>query len=282
MSKSKKNIISNIIKNPFKNVTHLNSLKEAIKIALLATGVSSAPAIAHISALDLGTFDGTLGANGSALSSVTGNYGWIDGTDADWADTHKLAAFSFTLTNTTSVNLSFEGKVAGGGRAGLIPGFSLYLGLPHDSAISPDHDYSAGSELIRTTDSGGALTEGAFKALSDWRITNDADPQALDASNFTYIGHAYDGTQNYGTGTISDGDNLQDNKVSKTFQLDAGTYTAFVGGSNYASQTNSAGRGVGASITVVPLPAPFALLISGLSFLVVFTRQNSPKNRLIK
>jgi len=249
--------------------------KKTLHLAILLAAMSSTTAMAHLFPVDLGTFDSTPGATGTALSSTTGNFGWIDGTDANWADTHKLAPFSFTLTAAADVLLSFEGKVAAGGRAGLNPGFSLYLGLPHIAPDGPDHDYSVGSELIRTTDSGGAVTEGSFRALTSWRITNDADPEALDASNFTYIGHAYDGSQDYGFGNIPGGDGLLDNKVSKTFYLEAGTYTAFVGGSNYASQSNTASRGIGGSITVVPLPAPFALLLSGLGFLGIFGRRRT-------
>lgn len=257
-------------------------VKQSLLAAIALAALSSSTAFAHLSPNNLGSFDGTPGANGSALGSVTSNFGWIDGTDADWSDTHKLKPFSFSLTEAADVLLSFEGKAAGGGRAGLNPGFSLYLGLPHPitSDLSADHDYSVGSELIRSTDcaatAGCSSTEGSFRALTSFRITNDADPQALDAINFTYIGHAYDGSQNYGIGIIPGGDGLLDNKVQKSFHLEAGTYSAFVGGSNYASQSAAVrSYGVSGSLTVVPLPAPFALLLSGLGFMGIFSRQRT-------
>ncbi|MFI3197427.1 MAG: hypothetical protein QX196_03800 [Methylococcaceae bacterium] len=252
-----------------------NSLKQGVNAAILLTTLSTSTAFAHIQAYQWGSFDGTPGATATGLGSTPGNYGWIDGTDADWADSHKVSgAFSFTLTSAASVLLSFEGKVAGGGRAGLNPGFSLYRGSAHDiSDGGADHDYSTGSILIRNLDSNGALTEGSFRSLTSWRITNDGDEEGQDASVFTYVGHAYDGSQNYGTGIIPGGDGFLDNKVSKAFHLDPGTYTAFVGGSAYATQTSNTLRGISGSITVVPIPAPFALLLSGLGFIGLFGRK---------
>lgn len=251
----------------------LNSIpfKQALTATVLLAGLTSGTAKAHLTPISFGTFDGSP-ASATALGSAIGNFGWIDGSDADWSDSHKVALFSFTLTRAADVLLSFEGKAAAGGRTGLNPGFSVYQGYPHaiTDDLTADHDYSEGSILIRNTDSGGAYTEGSFRALTSWRITNDADSLAQDATNFNYIGHAYDGSQNYGTGIIPGGDGLLDNKVARQFQLAAGTYSVFVGGSNYASQTNFATRGIGAAITVVPLPAPFLLFLSGLSVLRLF------------
>ncbi|NJA04928.1 hypothetical protein HC024_04100 [Methylococcaceae bacterium WWC4] len=257
-------------------------LKKALQSALLLGGLSSMPAMAHLYPINLGNFDGTVGASASAVSSVTGSYGWIDGTDADWSDTHKLAPFSFTLTSAADVKLTFQAAVAGGGRGGLNPGFSLYLGHPHDTSLGfADHDFSVGSELIRSTDCaatpGCTNTEGSFRALTSWRITTDSDPQAVNPSTFEYIGHAYDGSQDYGVGVISGWDGVLDNSVSKIFRLGPGTYTAFVGGSLYANQTSTSAnalRGVSAGITVVPLPAPLALMASGIVFLRLAGRKS--------
>lgn len=211
-----------------------HSLRYALFLAGLSAGLVSAPAMAHIHPINFGTFDGTAGATSSALASVPGNFGWIDGTDADWSDTHKLSVYQFTLIGTADIQLSFEQAVAAGGRNGLTPGFSLFSGLVHDPASSggPDHDFSAGSILIRNTDSGGAFTEGAFRALHDWRITNESDLAVVPPSVLTYVGHAYDGSQDYGTGVIPGGDGLLDHKVTQSFHLLAGDYTVFVGGSD--------------------------------------------------
>ncbi|SEO39763.1 hypothetical protein [Nitrosovibrio sp. Nv6] len=63
----------------------------------------------------------------------------MDGTDADYGDSHKLRPYRFTLLELTDVTLEFEqatsqvtdhlGNVSTS-QPGLIPGFSLYQGLP--------------------------------------------------------------------------------------------------------------------------------------------------------
>lgn len=255
-------------------------------LAGLGTGLASAPAIAHMFPLNFGTFDGTIGATSSALASVSGNFGWIDGTDADWGDTHKLAVYQFTLTGVADIQLSFEQAVALGGRNGLTPGFSLYEGFVHDPASpgGPDHDFSAGSIFIRDTDSGGAITEGAFRALHDWRITNESDPSVVPPSVLTYVGHAYDGNQDYGTGIIPGGDGLLDHVVTQNFHLAAGDYTVFVGGSDYASQFAAVkSMGINGSISVVsavPEPETYAMLLMGLGLMGVVSHRRKVAGKL--
>ncbi|SDW41736.1 FxDxF family PEP-CTERM protein [Nitrosomonas oligotropha] len=258
-----------------------HSLNYALVLAGLVAGFVSVPVKAHIFTHDFGVFDGSTGATATILSGVSGNYGWIDGTDADWGDTHKLSVYQFTLTGAADVQLSFEQAVALGGRNGLNPGFSLYSGLVHDPASpgGPDHDFSAGSIFIRDTDSGGAVTEGAFRALHDWRITNESDPAVVPPSVLTYIGHAYDGSQDYGTGVIPGGDGLLDHKVTQTFHLAAGDYTVFAGGSDYASQL-AAVKSLGVSgtlsvISAVPEPETYAMLLAGLGLVGALTRQRN-------
>lgn len=256
-------------------------LNYALVLAGLAAGFVSASVKAHIFTHDFGTFDGSTGTTATILASIFGNYGWIDGTDADWGDTHKLSVYQFTLTGVADVQLSFEQAVALGGRNGLNPGFSLYAGLVHDPASpgGPDHDFSAGSILIRDTDSGGAVTEGAFRAMHDWRITNESDPAVVPPSVLTNIGHAYDGSQDYGTGVIPGGDGVLDHKVTQTFHLAAGDYSVFAGGSDYASQFAALkGLGVSGTLTVVsavPEPDTYALLLAGLGLIALTMRQRS-------
>lgn len=256
-----------------------HSIKYALVLAGLGTGLASAPAIAHMFPLNFGTFDGTIGATSTALASVSGNFGWIDGTDADWGDTHKLSVYQFTLTSVADIQLSFEQAVASGGRNGLTPGFSLYSGLVHDPASpgGPDHDYSAGSIFIRDTDSGGAFTEGAFRALHDWRITNESDPAVIPPSVLTYVGNAYDGSQDYGTGITPGGDGLLDHKVTQSFHLAAGDYTVFVGGGDYASQLVVPKiLGISGTLSVVsavPEPETYAMLLAGLGLMSVMARR---------
>ncbi|MBS0423268.1 MAG: FxDxF family PEP-CTERM protein [Proteobacteria bacterium] len=262
------------------------SLTYALVVAGLGTELVSMPVQAHIFPHNLGTFDGTIGATATDLASVPGNFGWIDGTDADWGDTHKLAVYQFTLTNAADIQLSFSQAVAIGGRNGLTPGFSLYSGLVHDpsSPGGPDHDFSAGSIAIRDTDSGGAITEGAFRALHDWRITNESDPATEPPSVLSYIGHAYDGSQDYGSGIIPGGDGLLDHQVVQNFHLPAGIYSVFVGGSDYASQFAAVkSLGISGTISVVsavPEPETYAMLLTGLGLLGVTIRRRKAVGEL--
>lgn len=267
--------------------------KKNLYLTLLLTGLSATPAMAHIIPTDFGTFDGTLPVAPIALNGgMVGNFGWVDGSDADWGDTHKLAPFTFTLTGAANVRLQFEKKANAYGINGLVPGFSLYQGLPHSGAIGADHDYSVGSELIRTEDCaatpGCTSTEGSFRALSDWRITNDPDPTGTSPSVFTYVGSAYDGSQTLPAANsplqdgnpylVPGGDGLQDGIVSMLFaNLGPGSYTVFVGGSVYTSQTNTANRGVLATFSLtpvaVPLPAAAWMFGSALSGFIGLRRR---------
>lgn len=260
-------------------------IKKVLTVSILGTGIVSAPAMAHFFPKILGTFDGTPGATATLTASVTSNYGWIDGTDNDWGDTHRVVAYQFTLTNAAEVQLSFQQAVAFGGRNGLAPGFSLHEGHVHDPFTTPggaDHDFSDSSTELRDIDSGGAFTEGSFRALTDWRITNEAPLHELSPSFFTYIGHAYDGVQDYGTGVIPGGDGLLDNRVMQSFHLAAGNYTAFVGGSDYANQLVALRNyGVSGTITVisaVPEPETYAMLLAGLGLVGAMTRRRKMAN----
>ena len=266
--------------------------KKSLHVALLLVGMSSTTAMAHIIPVHLGTFDGTVAVSlPSANGGTSGNYGWIDGTDADWGDTHKTATFTFTLTGAADVNLSFTKKVNAFGGTGLIPGFTLYQGAAHEGS---DHDYSIGSELLRTTDCaatpGCTTTEGSLRSLTSFRITDDADPNGTSPSVFTYVGSAYDGSQTLPAANsplqdgnpylVPGGDGVADNIVSMLFpQLAAGDYIIFVGGADYASQTNTAARGVGLTFTLtptaVPIPGAVWLFGSALAGLIGSRRRKS-------
>lgn len=251
-------------------------------ILLFVVGMASLPAVAHISYSDrdFGIYDLATGGSSTIFHQfVTGNYGWVDGTDADQGNNHQVLPFRFTLTDVASVTLSFweDSAMTTNYKGeeeqsilGLTPGFSLYKGLAHIPPDTRDHDGTAGSLLLRPEGS-----EGSFVALGDWSITSDDDPFALDASHFAYIGHAYDGEADYGLGIISGGDGILDNFVSATFSLAAGDYSVFVGGSNYWDQLESnpdfgARYGLNASFSIaqqVPEPHTFALLLAGLGVL---------------
>ena len=124
-------------------------MKKTFRYALLLAGATSLPALAHVTytGRNFGTFDTTHTSSTLMDQAVPGNFGWIDGTDSDYGDSHKLRAYRFTLTEPTTVTLSFkeatsqvtdfQGNVFTS-QLGLIPGFSLYqvlLTLPRSHLI---------------------------------------------------------------------------------------------------------------------------------------------------
>lgn len=250
-------------------------MKNTFKYALLLAGMTSLPAMAHIgyTGRDFGTFTGAPGATSTITDqSFTGNHGWIDGTDADWGDSHRVRAYDFHLTGDADVRITFSGQSFVNSSGATVlgdtnPGFSLYRGLAHISPFAADHDSAAGSIAIRDAVGGVGLTEGSFRALTDWSITNDNnDP----ASVFTYIGSAYDGSNiDYGTGIIPGADGLADHMVTQVFHLVAGDYSIFVGGTDYFSAGVDPwpAYGITGMVSVVPEPETYAMLLVGLGLL---------------
>jgi len=272
------------------------SFKVLFPVAILF-GFSANPAQAHIIPVDFGIFDGAVVATTTEKNNgVSANFGWIDGTDADWGDTHKIATYTFSLTNqAANVTLSFRGKANAFGSAGMNPGFTLYQGLPAFGA-NLDHDFAIGSELIRTnacaTMPGCTTTEGSLRSLTTFAITTDADPTGTNPNVFTYIGSSYDGTaislpaansplQDGNPFVVPGADGLTNNTVTLLFSnLAPGAYTVFVGGTSYANQgsvANNASRGIGGTLTItptaVPIPPAVWLFGSALTGLVGWSRR---------
>ncbi len=250
------------------------SLKNPLHLALLLASLSSTSAMAHIIPINFGTFDGsvatTVAGSGTGVNSgASGNYGWIDGADADWGDTHKIGTYKFTLTGAAAdVTLKFQRESNAFGGTGLIPGFTLYQGVAHEGS---DLDYSIGSELLRAAECaatvGCTTTEGSLRSLNSFRITDDSEPGGVNPSVFTYVGRAYDGlSQTLDGNLIAGADGLADGIVELLFQnLVPGNYMAFVGGANYGSQTNNTARGIGGFLTITPVvvPVPGAIWLFG-------------------
>jgi hypothetical protein len=271
-------------------------MKKTLRYALFLAGVTSIPAMAHVgyTGRNFGTFDGTSATSTLSGQGVTGNYGWIDGTDADYGDAHKTLAYRFTLLNPANVTLTFQqatsqvtdhNGITSTSELGLIPGFSLYQGLAHLAPMGGDYDSSAMSKAHRPAD-----TEGAFRALNDIKIGNDADtvngiPASL--SFLKHIGHAYDGAA---SGSASGFDDVADGKVSHTFSnLAAGDYSVFVGGSDYLAQDISnpnilAKYGVTGTFVagVVPEPETYAMLLAGLGLMGAIVRRRGIKAQFKK
>jgi hypothetical protein len=173
-----------------------------------------------------------------------------------------------------------------------LPGISVYSGLAQ-RANNEGVDQGGTFRTEALAHDGAALsvasrpagTEGSFRSLVDFSIGNDdtfntaGDPSSgilipARLANFTYIGHAADGTtDNFGSvpGIIGDGN--ADGFVAATFHdLAAGDYSLFVGGANYAAQLVEAGPtyptyGVDVSVQAIPEPSTWALIALGAGFL---------------
>ena len=210
---------------------------------------------------DFGSFDAANGSVTIANQAVSGNFGWADGLDADFGDSHRLRAFRFSLTTTTTVTFSVAANADATTTSvgGLLPGFSIYEGLAHLAPFGPDHDGAAVSvDYLASLD--GAPKEGAFRALDDWKIGNDAgDPLSV----FSFRGYAADVDL--------------DGFVTGSFELAAGDYSIFVGGVNYVSQLEATRPTYGMTatlvVTAVPEPDTHALLLSGLGLIGIAARR---------
>jgi hypothetical protein len=233
-------------------IKHLNVIASAA--LLLMSGTASAH-ITYGSGAASRNF-GTIvpGAAPITISNqtVTSNFGWADGTDADHGDSHKLRYYRFNVATPGYYTITFSGSTNSTSttpRDGSIkPAFSLYRGLAHVAPItnapgSADYDTSAITTAYRSTL--GYATEGSFHALKTWRIGGDNqtgpifDFEAADGlSTFTYVTHIADGDATlFGSAPGIVGDGNADGTVTKSLFLTAGDYTIAAGGANYAGQS---------------------------------------------
>jgi hypothetical protein len=261
---------------------------------------AATPLSAHISytGRDFGVF--TPGGSTSPVTisknSISSNYGWADGTDADFGDSHKLLPFRFTLLSTGLITLQVQGTSF---RSGILniaamanPGFSIFKGIAHLPPLAEDHDTSGISSAYMDDTYGIGNWEGCFNALGDWKMGSDDGIQYSDLSSFIYAGNAADGTSaNYGTGAtviprangttqtndLIRGDGLADGSVTGTFALDAGDYTILVGGATYGGiSTSSFGFNTTLSVAVIPEPSTYALFgIGALIMLGAYRKRTS-------
>jgi hypothetical protein len=115
---------------------HLNVIASAA--LLLMSGTASAHiTYGRTSGRDFGTLVPNAAPVTISNQTVTGNYGWADGTDADNGDSHKVRYYRFNLAAPAYITVSFSGSTNGGTRDGSIkPGFSIFQGLAHVAPLT--------------------------------------------------------------------------------------------------------------------------------------------------
>lgn len=248
--------------------------------ACLIAGLSSTSA--HVSVGGDRTFNAGAPIDGNTfinnLRTVSSSFGWADGTDDNWGDSHRTTAFKFTLATVQAVTISvarrdFVGQT--GANFSLLPGFSVYQ---TPEFVTSTHDTGTATRAYLTglfgttatgesfvdensnsvwnvgesfTDEnsngvydgpgiGGSGKKGAFRALDPWKIFQDSIT-GTEMNFNSLIGHAADGTSaNYGSAAGINGDGVADGFVDATFDLAPGDYYLFVGGVNYFAQLREA------------------------------------------
>jgi|LakMenEpi03Aug12_release.lakeMendotaPanAssembly.Ray.scaffolds.fasta_scaffold13202_12 hypothetical protein len=220
-----------------------------------------------------------------SAANLSGRHGWADAADADFGDSHVGRFFRFTLNDAATINFA----VTGGGLSStnyvsgvrLLPGFSIYQGLAHLSPHQASHDSAVKTlEYLNATypdGSGGTTKEGALNAVGDWAIGNDEGSTSASLRYFTFMGYAVDGTSsNFGLTPGIIGDGNADGFVSKSFNLNPGDYTIYIGGAEY-TETGTGNYGYTATFTVVPEPSTLLLSALGLTAVVLWQRSKKMK-----
>ena len=239
------------------------------------------------------------------VRTVSSSFGWADGTDGTFGDSHRTTAFKFTLASVQSVTISVTRDNRGTGAPNtLLPAFSLYT-LPgafvtstHDSApatvnyltgefgtgavgesfvdsnsntlwnIGESFTDTNGNGVFDGAGLGGSGKKGAFRALDPWKIYQDVAPFSEMHFN-SIVGHAADGSSaNYGNAVGINGDGAADGFVTWTFNdLAAGDYYLFVGGANYLAQNTEAATfpSYGISLSVFAVPEPSSIMLFGVA-----------------
>ncbi len=247
-------------------------LKTALCLSLPLLAIHSASAHIGYTNRNFGTFAGLLPESVTISSqTIPSNFGWADGTDADFGHSHQLRPFRFTLQSTMLITISVTST-----GAGLLPAFSVYAGLGHSSP--GDYDEAAVTDAYLATL--GGTHEGAFDALHDFKMGNDTGLTAADLSTFLFRGYAADGTAaNFGSAPGIVGDGVADGIVTGTFTLGPGDYTIFMGGANYAGQSpvDTALYPISATVSS-QVPEPTATMIVGSGLLMIGSMRHRRRN----
>ena len=234
-------------------------MKKLFILAVVSTALLPlSSALAHIGygGRDLGTwsksegnwavaagYNGTYSAEDDSVTinvtNIKSDFGWADATDTDWGDSHKGRWFKFTVNEAGTFRITVLGGGTSSGNGTFpyvegndprfLPGFTIYKNL----ALASTHDWAVLSIGIRR--GLGHLTEGSLDALGDFFIANDSN----QIGQLEFVGYAVDGTaDNFGDTIGLEGDGTADGTVTKTFSLQPGTYSVFVGGANYNGQVD--------------------------------------------
>jgi hypothetical protein len=245
--------------------------------AVLALSGTAAEAHVNYTGKDFGTY-----ANGVPKSltisgfTVDTNAGWADGTDLDFANAHHITFFRFTLADPTLLQITVSASNNGGAAiGGVLPGFSIYSGLAHLTG-GADYDTTPVTVAYLATLGEPQPKEGAFRALTSWKMGNSSGTTEADLSTFTYVGHAVDGTAaNFGAVAGINGDGLADGTVTGTFTLGPGDYSLVIGGADLPNETAGGNYGVAVTVTTVPEPATAVVLSLGLATVCATRRRHA-------
>ncbi|MFZ4682538.1 MAG: hypothetical protein ACOYMS_08555 [Terrimicrobiaceae bacterium] len=144
----------------------MNLTKYLLIAATLFAGLLNASAHVSVSGdrtLNSGNaIDGQTFTNN--LRTVSSSFGWADGTDANWGDSHRLTAFKFTLGTIQDVTITVARRNAAGQTGAtnsLLTAFSLYQTSDYQGN-GVLHDTSAGSVNYYTTNFGTGATGESF------------------------------------------------------------------------------------------------------------------------
>ena len=211
--------------------------------------------------------------------TVTGNFGWAQGTEELLGNAHDIRAYRFSLAETSYVTIDVAGVSGGTGVAAFFPAFSIYSGLFHTGSKA-DYDTATVTTDYLATLGGTQPKRGAFDAIHDWKMGNDpvyntpGDPSSgvftpASLSALTYFGNAADGTSsNYGNASGINGDGLADGLVTGSFWLPVGDYSLIIGGASIAGADVGSYR-INAALTVIPeVSSSLLVSLTGLSLVL--------------
>lgn len=268
----------------------------------------AAPASAHVSYAGRDYLaNGTVIGNTYTLGNqrVASAFGWADAADADWGDSHRGRFAKFTLAAAADVTIKVwqqdDVSFTSSGNTvlalnDLVPAFSLYRGVApggaHDGGDHPDFHAAHPGYLPTSGFFDGVRVgdkEGAWRSTASFVIGNtesEVPPGLWAAAQLTFIGMAIDGAGADINGDDTPdlaGDGMADGMISRTFRLDAGSYSVVIGGACYGCQSDTSGnvlaqRGFTTSLTLQPVPEPgtWAMVAGGLALLGA-ARRRSPR-----